>query len=181
MHTKVLLLFLIALIVAVVGVGILALSLSPIEKSEVKINKSLTVKANEYAAQEFGAFPSRYDYVASFIVPFETVNSCEPLTMLQYADWQAGRYTPNLTETQSGRFDYMRTIEYELPSFTFWRYFLFFNRDSWDKVVQIRVVIYWHEIDTANLAIGATLMAAGFFGLGIASARLVHSTKANMH
>jgi len=31
------------------------------------------------------------------------------------------------------------------------------------------------------LAIGAALMAAGFFGLGIANARLVHSTKANSH
>lgn len=169
------------LVLVVVGAAILAFSLGPIEKSEVKISKSLTVKANEYAAQDFGAFPSRYDYVASFIIMDGTIKSCEPLTMLQYADWQAGRFTPNLTEMQSGYFDYMRAIEYGGPSLVFWRYLFFFNQDSWDKVVQISVVIYWHEIDTTNLTIGATLMAAGFFGLGIASARLVHSTKANIH
>ena len=179
MQAKVLLLFLIALMVAVVGAGILAFSLGPIEKSEARISKSLTVKANEYAAQDFGPFPSRYDYVASFTVSSGTIKSCEPLTMFQYVDWQAGRYMPNLTETQFGRFDYISTIEYGGTTLTFARYFLFFNQDSYDKVIQISGVIYWDEIDTTNLTIGATLMAAGFFGLGIASARLVHSAKAN--
>jgi len=169
------------LVFVVVGAAILAFSLGPIEKSEVKISKSLTVKADEYAAQEFGVFPSWYDYVASFRVLNGTIRSCEPLSDLEYSDWQAGRYMPNLTETEEDRFDYKSNIKYGeiVFAFMFTRYFLFFNQDSYDKMIQISVVIYWDEIDTTNLAMGATLMAAGFFGLGIASARLVHSTKAN--
>ena len=159
------------------GAIILAFYSAPIDKSEVAIDKSLTVKANEYRTQFFGYY-SAYDNVVSFNVLNGTIHSCEPLTEGLYLEWQAGRYMPNLSETDQGIFQYEGThVQYPMLGAIHTRYLFFFNQDSCDKVIQWRVSSYWQETNTTNLIIGAALMIAGLgTALGLA---LVHSIKAN--
>ena len=157
------------------GAVILAFFSAP-EKSEVIYSESLTVKANEYGTQLFGYYDGCYN-VASFNVLNGTINSCEPLTDWFYYEWQAGHYMPNLTETDQGTFQYGSRGPMMSYAAAFRRYFFFFNQDSYDKVIQLRVTSYWQETNTTNLTIGAALMTAGLgIALGLA---LMHSLKTN--
>jgi hypothetical protein len=164
---------------AAIGTIILALYSSPVDKSEVTIDKSLTVKANEYKEQFFGYY-SAYDNVVSFTVLNGTIYTCEPLFEGQYLEWQADRYTPNLTETNQGSYQYEGThVQYPMLGAIYTRYLFFFNQDSYDKEIQWRITAKWQETNTTNLTIGAALMTAGL-GTALALA-LAYQIKANPH
>ena len=162
---------------AVVGAVILAFYSAPIDKSEVTTDESLTVKAKEYRTQFFG-FYSAYDNVVSFTVLNGTIYSCEPLNEGLYLEWQAGHYTPSLTDTNQASFQYEGThVQYPMLGAIHTRYLFFYNQDSYDKEIQWRITAYWQETNTTNLTIGAALMIAGLgTALGLAS---VHLIKAN--
>lgn len=162
---------------AIAGAVVLAFYSAPIEKSDVAIDESLTIKANEYRAQFFGYY-SAYDNVVSFDVLNGTIYSCEPLYEVPYLEWQAGRYMPSLVEVDQGVFHYEGThVQYPMLGAVYTRYLFFFNQDSYDKVIQWRVTAYWQEANTTNLTIGAALMTAGL-GMALALA-LAHLVKAN--
>lgn len=168
-----------SLTLAFAGAIILAFYSSPIEKSEVAIDKSLTVKANEYREQFFGYY-SAHDNVVSFTVLNGTIYTCEPLTEGQFLEWQAGRYTPSLTETNQASFQYEGThVQYPMLGAIHTRYLFFYNQDPYDKEIQWRVTAHWQETNTTNLTIGTALITAG---TGIALALVfLHLAKANPH
>jgi len=162
---------------AAVGTIILAFYSAPIDKSEVAIDKSLTIKANEYKEQFFGYY-SAYDNVLSFTVLNGTIYTCEPLFEGQYLEWQAGHYTPSLTETTQASYQYEGThVQYPMLAAIHTRYLFFYNQDSYDKEIQWRVTAQWQETNTTNLTTGAALITAGL-GTALALA-LAYQIKAN--
>ena len=163
---------------AVLGAIIVAFFSAPLEKSEVALNESLTVKAGEYRTRFFGYY-SAYDNVVSFNVLNGTIESCGPQTEVLYLEWQAGRYTPNLTETDQGVFEYKGTqVQYPMIGAIHTRYLFFFNQDSYDKMIQWQITSYWYEPNAANLTIGAVLITAGLgAGLGLALMYALKTTR----
>jgi hypothetical protein len=158
-------LFLIGIILCstliVSGAIVLALFSAPIERSEVTRDEVLIAKANEYRIKDF-TFYSVWDNVVSFEVLNGTIKSCEPLTEAQYLDWQAGRYTPNWTETSHDTYKYKGThLSPPLIGPVYGRYFLFYNENPDDKVVHWHIISYWKETNTTNLTCGVVLVAVG--------------------
>jgi hypothetical protein len=149
------------LVSLIVGVFILAYFCVPTERSQVNYDEMLTVGSKEYRHKDFGYY-SGWDNVASFYVLSGTVKSCEPLTEALFLDWQAGRYEPNWTEMDHGTYEYRRIdLSPGLVGPSYGRYFLFFNTDSYDKIVHIQVTAHWTEYNTANLSIGMLLIIVG--------------------
>jgi hypothetical protein len=161
----------------VIGAVILAFFSAPIEKSAITRDEYLIVKADEYKTKDFGYY-SAWDNVVSFNVLNGTIKSCEPLTEALYLEWQAGRYVPNWTETDQGVYEYRGThLQPPLMGAVYLRYFLFFNPDSYDKVIHWQITSYWKELNTTNLTSGTVLVVTGLvICLGLV---LMHMLKSN--
>jgi len=180
MHAKAFLFgTMICLAIVVSGVIVLAFFSAPIKRSEVTREDVLIVKANEYRAKDF-TYYSVWTNVVSFRVLNGTIKSCEPLTEAQYLDWQAGRYAPNWTETNYDTYEYKGThLSAPLIGPIYGRYFLFYNQEPFDKVINWHITQYWTEPNTANLTSGFVLIATGLIaGIGLF---LFHMLKSSFH
>ncbi|MGB9592146.1 MAG: hypothetical protein ACPLYF_01275 [Fervidobacterium sp.] len=157
------------------GIIIMLFFSAPFSKSAVTRNESLVVRAQEYKTKDFSYY-SAWDNIVSFNVLNGTIESCEPLTEALYLEWQAGQYVPNWTQTDHGEYYYKGTyIQPPMMSPVYGRYFLFFNQDSYDKVIQWQITSRWEEPNVGNLTIGATSI---IIGLGIEFALiLIHTLK----
>lgn len=105
----------------------------------------------------------------SFNVLNGTIKTCEPLTELQFLDWQDGQFIPNWTETTHDTYEYEGThLSPPLVGALYGRYFLFHNQDPYDKVIHWHITSYWTEPNTTILTSGVILIAIGLVvGLGL--------------
>jgi len=133
-----------------------------VERSNVLLNDSFTIQANDYQYRTTliysPAMPESAQYTASFTVSSGTIKF-SPFTPGTYQLWQEGTYQPDWTEADHA--DYGMSIGSGTQADNFNMYFVFLNDASYDKEVHLQVARVWNETNYPGMILGIATIATG--------------------
>jgi len=136
-------------------------SFAQMERSAVVLNDSFTVPANDYQISEPISFPKESTGLYSFTVSEGTIKFF-PLDTAFYKTWQEDRdkLLPMLTNgwIEGDDMNYTETVyaesDYEIRC-------VFFNEDSYDKEVHMKITVTWYETNYLGMIGGIAIVVMG--------------------